>query len=227
MVRDGVRPGQKRRTHGSRRLAAGRPCTTDDETRAPVVRESRKWTSAHNSRRGAGNIIQWASGDFKDPEGNPLPVSPGGVVSTTLPGYGGARGGSGGDLLPDGTCAGRGRARPETRITRKEARRETPFGTDKDLHSVRACASSSAVPPLHVQLPPRVASHTLTCCVRVNVRFPQPTSRTMTGSRKAFIASPTLRGGEWMNHDVERDVLKAPVVTEPAPWSKDLSEYEL
>ena len=139
MVRDGVRPGQKRRTHGSRALAAGRPCTTDDETRAPVVRESRKWTSAHVSRRGAGNIIQWAGGDFKDPEGKHM-SSPAGEYSTTLPGYGGARGGRhGGDLLPDGTCAGLGRARPRTRITEKEARRETPFGTDLDLRRSVRC----------------------------------------------------------------------------------------
>ena len=106
MVRDGIRPGQKRRTHGSRKLAAGVPRT--DDAHNPIDRTPKKHTSSL-SRRGAGNIIAWAGGDFRDMQGKKIGAAKAGS-GTHLDGYNGGHA-SKGELLPDGTPAGLGRAR--------------------------------------------------------------------------------------------------------------------
>lgn len=144
MIRDGIRPGQRKRLNlKARKNAAGMSRTKDGFN--PVDNDRRR----HQSRlaqRGAGNIISWAGGKFFDAYGEQLgadAAKPG--HASELEGYGGA-GAKGGDLLPDGTPAGKGKARVHTKLAQYVRRGDTPFGTTADLGRVR---TTTTIPHTH------------------------------------------------------------------------------
>jgi hypothetical protein len=80
------------------------------------------------ARKNAGNIIQWAGGNFEDTD----QVARMAGVTDAAPGYDGGRG-RGGDVLATGVRSGRGRALPATALAVKERfGTAAPYGTTVD-----------------------------------------------------------------------------------------------